>query len=55
MVGERRLQVCENNWTRRIAGVKTVERRTLKDIREEVGTNAYIVSKIVTSRMEWAA
>ena len=27
-------QVCENNWIRRIAGVKRVERRRMKDLRE---------------------
>ena len=31
-----KLQVCENNWIRRIAGVKKVERRRMKDLREEV-------------------
>ena len=30
-----KLQVCENNWIR-IAGVKRVERRRMKDLREEV-------------------
>ena len=29
-------QVCENNWLRRIAGVRRVERRRMKDPREEV-------------------
>ena len=33
-----RLQVCENNWIRRIVGVKRVEGRRMKDLREEVGT-----------------
>ena len=48
------LQVCENNWIRRIAGVKRVERRKMKDLREEVGTKACIVGKIVKTRMKWA-
>ena len=26
------LHVCENNWIRRIAGVKRVERRRMKDL-----------------------
>ena len=51
---QHKLQVCENNWIRRIAGVKRVERRRMKDLREEVGTNACIVGKIVRSRMKWA-
>ena len=34
--------------------MKTVERRRMKDIREEIGNEAYIVGKIVKSRMKWA-
>ena len=48
------LQVCENNWIRKIAGVRRVERRTLKDLREEVGNKACLVGRIVKSRMKWA-
>ena len=51
---QRKLQVCENNWIRRIARVRRVERRRMKDLREEVGTKACIVGKIVKSRMKWA-
>ena len=51
---QHKLQVCENNRIRRIAGVKRVERRRMKDLREEVGTKACIVAKIVKSRMKWA-
>ena len=38
---QHKLQVCGNNWIRRIAGVRRVERRRMKDLREEVGTKAY--------------
>ena len=48
-----RLLVCENNWIRRVASVKRVERRRIKYLREEVGTKACIVGKIVKSRMKW--
>ena len=41
-------------WIRKIAGVRRVERRSMKDLREEVGTKACIVGKIVKSRMKWA-
>ena len=51
---QHKLQVCENNWTRRIAGVKRVERRRMKDLREEVGTKACIVGRIVKNQMKWA-
>ena len=36
---QHKLQVCENNWIRRIAGVRRVERRRMKDLLEEVGTS----------------
>ena len=35
---QHKLQVCENNWIRGIAGVKRVERRSMKALREEVET-----------------
>ena len=31
---QHKLQLCENNWIRRIAGVKRVERRRRKYLRE---------------------
>ena len=51
---QHKLQVCENNWIRRIAGVRRVERRIMKYMREEVGAKACIVGKIVKSRVKWA-
>ena len=51
---QHKLQVCENNWIRKIAGVRRVERRRMNDMRVEVGTKACIVGKIVKSRMKWA-
>ena len=51
---QHKLQVCENNWIRKIAGVRRVERRRMKDLREEVGTKPCLVGKIVKSRMKWA-
>ena len=51
---QHKLQVCENNWIRRIVGVMRVERRRTKDLREEVGTKACIVGKLVKNRMKWA-
>ena len=51
---QHKLQVCENNWIRRIAGVRRVERRRMKDLREVVGTKACIIGKIGKSRMKWA-
>ena len=39
---------------RKIAGVRRVEKRRMKDLREEIGTKACIVGKIVKSRIKWA-
>ena len=39
---QHKLQVCENNWIRKIAGVRRVERRRMKDMLEEVVTTARI-------------
>ena len=50
---QHKLQVCENNWTWRIAGVRRVERRRMKDLRAEVGTKACMVGKIVNSWIKW--
>ena len=41
-----------NNWIRRIAGVKRVERRRMNDLREEVGTKACIVGNMVRMKDE---
>ena len=32
-----KLQVCENNWVRRIVGVKRIDKRRMEELREEVG------------------
>ena len=53
-LNQHKLYSCENNWIRRIAGVRRVERRRMKHMREEVRTKASIVEKIVKSRMKWA-
>ena len=50
---QQKLHVCENNWIMKITGVRRVERRRMKDMRE-VGTKACIVGKIAKSRMKWA-
>ena len=32
-----KMQVCENNWIRRIVGVTRADKRRMDDLREEVG------------------
>ena len=51
---QHKLYVCGDHLLRRIAGVKRAARRIMKYIREEVGTEACIVGKIVKSRVKWA-
>ena len=51
---QHKLQKCENNWIMKIAGVRRVEIRRMKDLREELGTTACIVDKLVKSRTKWA-
>ena len=46
--------MCENNWVRKIAGVKRVERRRLEELRQEIGLGMTITRKIERARMRWA-
>ena len=49
----RRLRLCVTNLTRRIGGVKSVERRRMNYLREEVGTRkACIIGKVVKNGMK---
>ena len=48
---QHKILVCENNWIRRIAGVKRVERRRMKDRREKK-LELSIVGNIVKSQMK---
>ena len=51
---QHRLQVCENHWLRRIAGVKRVNRRRMDELRKEVGIQKCLMGRLVKSRMKWA-
>ena len=51
---QHRLQVCENNWVRRMAGVKVMDRRRMDELREEVGIQKCLMGRLVKSRMKWA-
>ena len=48
---QHRLQVCENSWVRRIAGVKRLDRRRMDELREEVGIEKCLMGRLVKSRM----
>ena len=34
---KRNCKFCENNWVRRIAGVKRIDKQRMEELREEVG------------------
>ena len=51
---QHRLQVCENNWVRWIAGVKRVDQRRMDELREEVDIRKCLMGRLVKSLMKWA-
>ena len=51
---QERLQVCENNWVRRIVGVKRIDKRRMEEMREEVGMKESLTRNLVRSRLSWA-
>ena len=51
---QQRLQVCENNWVRRITKTKRVERRRMIDLRKKVGMQCSLTGRFVRSRKRWA-
>ena len=44
---QQRLQVCKNNWVRRIAGVKRVDRRKMDEPRVEIGVQMRSMGRLV--------
>ena len=51
---QQKLQVCENNWVRRITRTKRVDRRRIKDLRKDVGMQCNLTGRLVRSRIRWA-
>ena len=51
---QQRLQVCENNWVRRIAVVKRMERRMVDELREEIGGQMSLTWRLVRCWLNWA-
>ena len=49
-----RLQVCENNWARKIARVTRADRRRMVELREETGVQRSLTEKPARSRLQWA-
>ena len=48
------MQVCKNNWVRRNADVKSVKRRRLDELREEIGMQMSLRGRLVKCRLRWA-
>ena len=44
---QQRLQVYENNWVRRIVGVKRVDTRRMDELRVEVGMQMSLMGRLV--------
>ena len=53
---QQRLQVCENNWVRKIARVRRADRRRMVELREEMGVQRSLTERLplVRSRLQWA-
>ena len=51
---QQRLQVCENNWVRKIARVTRADRRSMLELREETGVQMSLTERLVRSRLQWA-
>ena len=49
-----KMQIAENNWVRRICKATQVDRRKMKELREEIGMKKHLKMKVAGSRMIWA-
>ena len=53
--GDKKIQeellVYENNWLRRIAGVKRIDKRIMKKLKEEVGVKESLMKNLVKCRL----
>ena len=48
---QQRLQVCENHWVRRIAGVKRVDRRRMDKLSEDIGVQISLIGRLAKCRL----
>ena len=51
---QQKLQFCENNWVKRKAGVKRIDKRRMEEMRKEVGGRESLTRKLVRTRLKWA-
>ena len=50
---QEKVPICENNWIRRMVGVKREGRRRKDELRVEVGEKESFKKKLVRSRLKW--
>ena len=51
---QQKVQICENNWIRRIKGVKREDKRRMEELRVEVGVKTSFKKKLMKSKLKWA-
>ena len=51
---QQRLQVCENNWVRKIARVTRADRRRMVELRGDTGAQRSLTERLARSRLQWA-
>ena len=51
---QQRLQVCENNWIRKIARVTRADRRRMMELREGTVVQSSLTERLVTRRLQLA-
>ena len=51
---QQRLQVCENNWVRKISRVTRADRQRMVELREETGVQRSLTERLARSRLQWA-
>ena len=51
---QQRVQVCENNWVRKIARVARADRRRMVELREETGVERSLTERLARSSLQWA-
>ena len=51
---QQRLQVCENNWVRKIARLTRADIRRMVELRGETGVQMSFTERLARSRLQWA-
>ena len=51
---QQRLEVCENNWVRKIARLARANRRRIVELREETGAERSLTERLARSSLQWA-